>query len=192
MMRQPLEEKKIQIARTQGTYTYPADFMLVAASNPCPCGYFPDRSRCHCSEREIRRYQNKISGPIRDRIDVNVTARAVGIGQLNQKKGTMSSAQMRKTVMQARKKQEERFQGTHLQFNSDISSREISRYCPLEKEESAYMEKIFDSLHLSARSYHKILKVARTIADVEGKEQIRINHLGEAVHYRMQEEINYV
>ncbi len=192
VMRQPLEEKKIQIARTQGTYTYPADFMLVAASNPCPCGYFPDRSRCHCSEREIRRYQNKISGPIRDRIDVNVTARAVGIGQLNQKKGTMSSAQMRKTVMQARKKQEERFQGTHLQFNSDISSREISRYCPLEKEESAYMEKIFDSLHLSARSYHKILKVARTIADVEGKEQIRINHLGEAVHYRMQEEINYV
>ena len=192
VMRQPLEEKKIQIARTQGTYVYPADFMLVAASNPCPCGYYPDRSRCHCSEREIRRYQNKISGPIRDRIDVNITARAVGISQLNQKKGSLSSSAMREIVMQARKRQEERFQGTHLQFNSDISSREISQYCPLGKEESAYMEKIFDSLHLSARSYHKILKVARTIADVEGKEQILINHLGEAVHYRMQEEISYV
>lgn len=192
VMRQPLEEKKIQIARTQGTYVYPADFMLVAASNPCPCGYYPDRSRCHCSEREIRRYQNKISGPIRDRIDVNVTAQAVGISQLNHKKGSLSSNRMRDMVMQARVRQQERFRGTHLRFNSDISSKEISRYCPLGKEESSYMEKIFHSLRLSARSYHKILKVARTIADVEGKEEIRINHLGEAVHYRMQEDAGYV
>ena len=192
VMRQPLEEKKIQIARTQGTYVYPADFMLVAASNPCPCGYYPDRSRCHCSEKEIRRYQNKISGPIRDRIDVNVTAQAVGISQLNHKKGSLNSSRMRDIVMQARMRQEERFRGTHLKFNSDISSKEISRYCPLGKEENEYMEKIFHSLHLSARSYHKILKVARTIADVEGKEEIKINHLGEAVHYRIQEEAGYV
>lgn len=192
VMRQPLEEKKIQIARTQGTYVYPADFMLVAASNPCPCGYYPDRSRCHCSEREIRRYQNKISGPIRDRIDVNVNAQMVDIGQLNNKKSGISSAKLRDMVMQARKKQKERFKGTHLRFNSDISSREISLYCPLGEEETTYMEKAFHMLNLSARSYHKILKVARTIADVEGAEKISIQHLGEAVGYRMQEDMGYV
>ncbi len=192
VMRQPLEEKKIQIARTQGTYVYPADFMLVAASNPCPCGYYPDRSRCHCSEREIRRYQNKISGPIRDRIDVNVNAQMVNIGQLNNKKGSLSSAKLREMVMHARKRQEERFKGTHLRFNSDISSREIPQYCPLEKEETIYMEKIFHMLNLSARSYHKILKVARTIADVEGAEKISVQHLGEAVNYRTQEDGGYV
>lgn len=192
VMRQPLEEKKIQIARTQGTYVYPADFMLVAASNPCPCGYYPDRSRCHCSEREIRRYQNKISGPIRDRIDVNVTALPVDIGQLNSKKGSLSSNKLREKVMQARKRQEERFKGTHLRFNSDISSKEIPLYCPLGKEETAYMEKVFHLLNLSARSYHKILKVARTIADVESSERILVQHLGEAVGYRMQEDMSYV
>lgn len=192
VMRQPLEEKKIQIARTQGTYVYPADFMLVAASNPCPCGYYPDRGRCHCSEREIRRYQNKISGPIRDRIDLNVTAQMIDIGQLNGKRGRLSSAMLRKMVMQARKRQEERFQGTHLRFNSDISSREISKYCPLGEEENEYMEKVFHMLKLSARSYHKLLKVARTIADVEGNEKILVRHLAEAVNYRVQEEAVYV
>ena len=191
VMRQPLEEKKIQISRTQGTYVYPADFMLVAASNPCPCGYYPDRGRCHCSEREIRRYQNKISGPIRDRIDLNVTAQMIDIGQLNGKRGRLSSAALRKMVMQARKRQEERFQGTHLRFNSDISSREIPQYCPLGQEEKAYMEKVFHVLQLSARSYHKLLKVARTIADIEGDGQIRIRHLAEAVNYRVQE-VGYV
>ena len=191
VMRQPLEEKKIQISRTQGTYVYPADFMLVAASNPCPCGYYPDRSRCHCSEREIRRYQNKISGPIRDRIDLNVTAQMIDIGQLNGKRGHLSSAMLREMVMQARKRQEERFQGTNLRFNSDISSREIPQYCSLGKEENAYMEKVFHVLQLSARSYHKLLKVARTIADIEGEREIRIRHLAEAVNYRVQE-VGYV
>lgn len=192
VMRQPLEEKKIQIARTQGTYVYPADFMLVAACNPCPCGFYPDRSRCHCSEREIRRYQNKISGPIRDRIDLNVTAETVDIKALNEQKGSISSGDLQKQVMQARKKQEERFKGTRLQFNSDISSKEIPLYCPLGKDEMKYMEKIFRTLNLSARSYHKILKVARTIADVEEEDRILVRHLGEAVCYRMQEDLEYV
>lgn len=191
VMRQPLEEKRIQIARTQGTYVYPADFMLVAACNPCPCGFYPDRSRCRCSEREIRRYQNRISGPIRDRIDLNVTAEAVDIKELN-KKGNQSSSKLRKAVMEARKRQEMRFAGTNLRFNSDISSREIPLYCPLGKEETKYMEKVFYLLNLSARSYHKILKTARTIADVEGEDNILVKHLGEAVSYRMQEDIGYV
>lgn len=191
VMRQPLEEKRIQIARTQGTYVYPADFMLVAACNPCPCGFYPDRSRCRCSEREIRRYQNRISGPIRDRIDLNVTAEAVDIKELN-KKGNQSSSKLRKAVMEARKRQEMRFAGTNLRFNSDISSREIPLYCQLGKEETKYMEKVFHLLNLSARSYHKILKTARTIADVEGEDNILVKHLGEAVSYRMQEDIGYV
>lgn len=190
VMRQPLEEKTIQISRTQGTYFYPADFMLVAACNPCPCGFYPDRSRCHCSEKEIRRYQNKISGPIRDRIDLNVTAEMVDIKDLNDKKGNSSSTSMRRKVMQARTWQERRFQGTGLHFNSDISSREITKYCALGREEASYMEKVFYRMNLSARSYHKILKVARTIADLEESAEIRTEHLAEAVCYRAQEGMN--
>lgn len=192
IMRQPLEEKKIQIARNQGTYVYPADFMLIAAANPCPCGYYPDRSRCHCSERQIRAYQNKISGPIRDRIDINIAAQAVDIRQLNGRETSLGSADMRKIVMEARKRQEKRFAGTALKFNSDIPSREIQNYCALGEEEKTYMEKIFYSLNLSARSYHKVVKVARTIADVEGEDRILKCHLAEAVGYRTQEECNYV
>lgn len=187
VMRQPLEEKKIQISRTHGTYFYPADFMLIAASNPCPCGYYPDRSRCQCSERDIRRYQSKISGPIRDRIDLNVTAEMVDIKELNSKKGNVSSADMRAHVMQARAWQEKRFAGTTLKFNSDIPSREIQKYCALGYEEAEYMESVFYQLNLSARSYHKILKVARTIADLEETEKIGVEHLAEAVCYRIQE-----
>lgn len=192
VMRQPLEEKKIQIARTHGTYSYPADFMLVAAANPCPCGFYPDRSRCHCSDREIRRYQNKISGPIRDRIDLNVTAEMVDIRQLNTVGSSMGSAQMRERVQKARAMQQRRFAGTGLRFNADISAKEITKYCPLGDAQMEYMEKVFKAMNLSARSYHKILKVARTIADLEQEEQILVKHLGEAVSYRAQEGEAYV
>ena len=187
VMRQPLEEKTIQIARTHGTYFYPANFMLVAASNPCPCGYYPDKTRCRCSEKEIRRYQNKISGPIRDRIDLNVTAEMVDIKELNAKKGNINSADMRKMVMRARTRQEKRFAGSAFRFNSDIGAREIKKYCVLGKEEQKYMEDIFYHMNLSVRSYHKVLKVARTIADLEESDKIRIPHLAEAVCYRTQE-----
>ena len=187
IMRQPLEEKMIQIARSHGTFFYPANFMLVAASNPCPCGYYPDKTRCRCSEKEIRRYQNKISGPIRDRIDLNVTAEMVDIKELNEKKGSVNSAGMRKMVMRARARQEKRFAGSTLCFNSDIGAREVKKYCALGKEEQSYMENVFYHMNLSARSYHKILKVARTIADLEGSERICTEHLAEAVCYRTQE-----
>lgn len=192
VMRQPLEEKKIQIARTHGSYLYPADFMLVAASNPCPCGFYPDRSRCHCSDREIRRYQNKISGPIRDRIDLNVTAEMVDIQELNRQKSSPDSAQMRECVRRARDMQLRRFTGTKLRFNADISSKEIAKYCPLGDTQMQYMEKVFKVMNLSARSYHKILKVARTIADLEEEKQILVRHLTEAVSYRAQEGEAYV
>lgn len=192
VMRQPLEEKKIQIARTHGSFCYPADFMLVAASNPCPCGFYPDRSRCHCSDREIRRYQNKISGPIRDRIDLNVTAEMVAIGKLSAMENSMGSACMREQVWKARQIQQKRFEGTGLRFNSEISSKEMGKYCPIGEEEMGYMEKIFKVMNLSARSYHKILKVARTIADLEQEERILVSHLAEAVSYRPQEGDAYV
>lgn len=187
IMRQPLEEKTIQIARSHGTYFYPASFMLVAASNPCPCGYYPDKTRCRCSEKEIRRYQNKISGPIRDRIDLNVTAEMVDIKDLNAKRGNMNSADMRRLVMRARTRQEKRFAGSNLKFNSDIGAREIKKYCALGKEEQKYMEDVFYHMNLSARSYHKTLKVARTIADLEEADRIRTEHLAEAICYRTQE-----
>lgn len=187
IMRQPLEEKTIQIARSHGTYFYPANFMLVAASNPCPCGYYPDKTRCRCSEKEIRRYQNKISGPIRDRIDLNVTAEMVDIKDLNAKRGSMNSADMRRLVMRARARQEKRFAGSKLKFNSDIGAREIKKYCALGKEEQKYMEEVFYHMNLSARSYHKTLKVARTIADLDESDKIRTQHLAEAVCYRTQE-----
>jgi len=187
VMRQPLEEKKIQISRIHGTYFYPADFMLIAASNPCPCGFYPDRSRCHCTEKEIRRYQNKISGPIRDRIDLNVAVEKVDIKALNAKRGSVSSSQMREHVMRARMMQEKRFAGLTLRFNSDISSREIRTFCSLGTSETSYMEKIYDRMNLSARSYHKILKVARTIADLDGSNEIHMEHLAEAVCYQIQE-----
>lgn len=187
VMRQPLEEKTIQIARTHGTYLYPANFMLIAASNPCPCGYYPDKTRCRCSEKEIRRYQNKISGPIRDRIDLNVMVEMVDIKELNAEKGTVSSADMRRMVMRARIRQEKRFAGSLLRFNSDIGAREIKKFCVLGKEEQKYMEDVFYHMNLSARSYHKVLKVARTIADLEESEKIKISHLAEAVCYRTQE-----
>ena len=187
IMRQPLEEKTIQIARSHGTYFYPANFMLVAACNPCPCGYYPDKTRCRCSEKEIRRYQNKISGPIRDRIDLNVTAEMVDIKDLNAKRGSMNSADMRRLVMRARIRQEKRFAGSKLKFNSDIGAREIKKYCALGKEEQNYMEDVFYHMNLSARSYHKTLKVARTIADLEESDKIRTQHLAEAICYRTQE-----
>ena len=187
IMRQPLEEKNIQIARSHGTYFYPANFMLVAACNPCPCGYYPDKTRCRCSEKEIRRYQNKISGPIRDRIDLNVTAEMVDIKDLNAKRGSMNSADMRRLVMRARIRQEKRFAGSKLKFNSDIGAREIKKYCALGKEEQNYMEDVFYHMNLSARSYHKTLKVARTIADLEESDKIRTQHLAEAICYRTQE-----
>lgn len=188
VMRQPLEDRQIHIARNHGTYIYPADFMLVAAANPCPCGYFPDRTRCHCSSSEIRRYMAKISGPIRDRIDLNVTAHKIEIGELNQNTRGSNSKTMREQVMRARQMQDKRFAGTRLAFNAQIGPGDIPKYCTLEQQEMKFMEQVYSALNLSARAYHKILKVARTIADLAESEKITIEHLGEAVCYRTQEE----
>ena len=184
VLRQPLEDKEVQIARNYGKVTYPADIMLVAAMNPCPCGFYPDRSRCHCSEGEIKRYRSRISGPIYDRIDICVEAKAVELKDLQSQRKGESSSQLKAKVMKARKIQEKRYQNSPYFFNSDLETKDIMKYCKLRENEEAFMQEIFHSLKLSARAYHRMLKVARTIADLDQAEDIEKEHLAEAVCYR--------
>lgn len=183
-LRQPLEERKVNIARIGGNVTYPSDFMLVCAMNPCPCGFYPDRNRCRCTEPQVKRYMGKVSGPILDRIDLCVELQAVDISGFHKAQRAETSAAIRTRVEQARRRQEERFRGTACRFNADIDAANIEVYCSLGKEEQAYMEQLYHSLQLSARAYHRILKVARTIADLAGEDEIRTEHLLEASFYR--------
>lgn len=182
-MRQPLEEKRIHIARINGNYTYPADFMLVAAMNPCPCGYYPDRNRCRCTETQVKRYMSRISGPILDRIDLCVELQPVDVLQLKHGTGEKSTC-LRNGVAKARAIQEKRFEGMDYRFNGDIEAADVERFCRLGDEERKVMEQLYHSLQLSARAYHRILKVARTIADLDDSEEIRGEHLLEAACYR--------
>lgn len=184
VLRQPLEDKEVQIARNYGSITYPADIMLVAAMNPCPCGFYPDRQRCKCSESEIRKYRSKISGPIYDRIDICVEAKAVKLEQLQEGEKGQSSQELKEQVMKARKIQEERYRNSSYYFNADLEAKDIRTYCSLGKEEREFMEKVFYALNLSARAYHRTLKVARTIADLENSKEIQKEHLTEAICYR--------
>lgn len=188
ILRQPLEDKKIHIARTHGSFIYPADFMLVAAMNPCPCGYFPDRSRCRCSENDIKKYLAKLSGPILDRIDITVEAPRIDIRQLSANMKNESSADIKLRVQEARKRQLERYQGTRYHFNSELSVGDIKRFCVLGEKEQELLEQIFIRMNLSARAYHKIIKVARTIADLDGADRIMCTHISEAACFRMDDE----
>lgn len=187
MLRQPLEDRNVHIVRNRGTYTYPADFQLVGALNPCPCGYYPDRNRCKCTPNDIRRYLGRISGPILDRVDICVEAPRIDIADLavKSKSANESSSVIRERVLKARKVQEERFEGTNIKFNSEMSPKDIEKYCVLGIKEQSYLENAFCTMELSARAYHKILRVARTIADIDGSKDIRQIHLMEAVSYRI-------
>ena len=185
ILRQPLEDKKIHIARTCGSFVYPADFMLIAAMNPCPCGFYPDRNKCTCSENEVKRYLNRISGPILDRIDVTIEAPRIDIKQLSSKMKNESTRQIKERVMDARSRQERRYRDTRYRFNAELGAGDIRNYCALGMKEQELMEQVFHVMKLSARAYHKIIKVARTIADLDGSEQIQEIHLSEAICYRM-------
>lgn len=187
LLRQPLEDKEIHIARSTGAFTYPADFMLVGAMNPCPCGYYPDRNRCKCTPFERHLYRSRLSGPILDRMDLCLEAEKVEIGQLQKKKSGLSSAEMREMVNRARELQESRYNGTDIKFNSDLTMKDCEKYCCLGKQEQSYTERLSKKMQLSARGYHHLLKVARTIADLEGSEEIRLPHLAEAMSYRNME-----
>lgn len=182
-LRQPLEDKKVQIARSMGSFTYPADFMLVAAMNPCPCGYYPDRNKCHCTPFERHRYLSHISGPIMDRIDIYITAPRVEINHLQSKRKGNSSRVLQGQVMAARERQEYRYRGSDIQFNGNLKVAEIKKYCPLEEALQTMLVKMFATMDLSARAYHRLIKTARTIADVEDSDKIKEEHLAEAAGY---------
>ena len=185
VLRQPLEEHKVRLVRLRGNYEFPADFMLVCAMNPCRCGYYPDLNRCTCSRSMVEQYIKKISQPLLDRIDICVEAKRVDYYELTEEKGQAeSSATIRKRVEHAFSIQRARFAGTDICYNSRIPAAQIPLYCRLGELEQRYMEKMYKKLNLTARTYHKILKVARTVADLDGQADIMIRHLNEAVCYR--------
>ena len=183
VLRQPLEEKKVQIARTQGVYRYPADFMLVCALNPCPCGYFPDRNRCRCTEPEIRHYLGKISGPILDRIDIFVEAAPVTIKDLDAPSSGYDTKTLRVMVEEAREMQKKRYRETAYDFNGEVSGNDVKKFCRLGEKEQRFLEQAYEAGQMSVRSYHKIIKLARTIADLEHADEISVAHLSEAICY---------
>lgn len=189
ILRQPLEEQRVRLTRRAGSFEFPADFMLVCAMNPCRCGYYPDMQQCSCTAAMIRQYQKKISMPILDRIDICVETKRVAYQELVCAEAENESSEaIRSRVQEAYERQRKRFEGTGICYNSRIPSDRLAQYCPLDGRQQQYMEQIYSKLRLTARSYHKLLKVARTIADMDGQEQIRMRHLREAVCYRSLDE----
>ena len=184
ILRQPMEDKKICIARLNASYEYPADFMLVAAMNPCKCGYYPDMQRYTCTSAAINRYLRKISRPLLDRIDICVEVPPIGFKDLYNTGKSERSEEIRKRVIRTQEIQKMRYCGEEFCFNSHIPSSKIFEYCKLDKKQETYMERMYNKLDLTARTYHKILRVARTLADMEESEQIKMRHLNEAICYR--------
>lgn len=185
ILRQPLEEHEIHLVRSKGAITYPANFLLLAAMNPCNCGYYPDMNRCRCSDGNLRRYFDKVSQPLLDRIDICVEAPALRYEELI-KKGQIgeSSQEMQKRVLVCHEIQCERFKAEDFSHNSAIPASRLEEFCALGLKEQTYMESIYKKMNLTARTYHKILRVARTIADLEQSKEIHVSHLNEAICYR--------
>lgn len=185
VLRQPLESGAISIARAALSLTYPADFMLVAAMNPCPCGYLTDkRKSCTCARSEIQRYRSRLSGPLLDRIDLHVEVPAVPYEDLRAETPGKSSAAMLDAVLAAGERQSARFAGSRTRRNADLSGRELDLHCRLAADGHAFLKQAVNSLHLSARAYTRIVRIARTIADLENASDIAVPHLAEAVNCR--------
>lgn len=185
VLRQPLESGNVTISRAAGSFTFPARFMLVAAMNPCPCGHFGSAQReCRCSTYSIMRYRSKISGPLLDRIDIHIEVNPLNENELLNSVKSETSGEIRKRVIQARKIQFDRFKGKGKYANSQMETKEIQQFCELASEVSNYLKQIIHELKLSARAFDKIVKVSRTIADLECKEKIELQHVCEAVQYR--------
>lgn len=186
IMRQPLEDRYITINRISGSYTYPANFMFIASMNPCPCGYYGSQTHsCSCSPKQVSDYISKISGPLLDRIDITLNVPTVKYTELNTSSIGEKSISIRKRVNLARKIQLERFRNNNIFSNSELTSTLISEYCKLDNESNRIMKNAFEKLNLSARAYTRVLKVARTIADLEKSENIKKEHLLEAIQYRL-------
>ena len=184
VIRQPLENKKIIINRTSGTYEFPADFMLVSATNPCKCGYYPDRNKCNCSEYQVDNYLGRISGPIMDRIDICVPVYPVSIDLIKEEKKGLSSEEMKRLVEKGRAMQVKRYKSNTI-YNSALTSSMVRKYCPMSKDARELLENAYNKFKLSMRAYFKIIKVARTIADINECEVIDNVHMSEAINYRL-------
>ncbi|MBT5820151.1 MAG: YifB family Mg chelatase-like AAA ATPase, partial [Candidatus Magasanikbacteria bacterium] len=184
-LRQPLEDGIVSISRAQGTITFPATFTLVASQNPCPCGYASDPDKpCHCSPMHIARYQKKISGPLLDRIDLHTEVPRINFDKLSQNELAESSASIRERVEAAHEKQERRFKDTIYTTNSEMKNKHIKEFCKLDDASIDLLRQAVTHMHLSARSYHRIIKLARTIADLAASENIHAPHVAEALQYR--------
>lgn len=183
-LRQPLEDRNVVITRASGKISYPCKTMLVAAMNPCPCGNYGSLNSCTCTPSSIQRYLGKISRPVLDRIDIQTEVNAVKYEQLRTAQGGLSSSEIRENIERAREIQRVRFKNTELLFNSEIPPSRLSEFCPLDKEAEVFLKGSFDNLGLSARAYDRIMKVARTVADLEGSEVILKKHISRAVQYR--------
>lgn len=185
LLRQPLEDHTVTVSRASGSMTFPASFMLIGAANPCPCGYYGDPVKpCTCSQMMITKYATRISGPLLDRIDIHCEVPRVEYDKLATDRRGEPSERVRARVQAARDRQAERFSGTRLLTNSDMGAREIPIYCKLEGDSEKLMRTAVQQMQLSGRGYHRVLKLARTIADLEGCEAIKAYHLAEALQYR--------
>jgi magnesium chelatase family protein len=185
VMRQPMEDKTVTISRAQGSLTFPANFQLISAMNPCPCGYYGDSVKpCTCSSSTVTKYQKRISGPLLDRIDIHIEVPRVEYDKLSDRRMGEPSECVRARVEAARQRQRQRFEGTKLTCNADMGPAEVRKFCDLDNTCRNLMKTAMNQLQLSARAYHRILKLSRTVADLAGCEVIGPSHLAEALQYR--------
>ena len=184
VLRQPLEEGAVTISRVNATVDYPARFMLVCSMNPCPCGYYPDVEKCSCTPYQIRRYLNKVSGPLLDRIDLHVESSAVDFNDINSQTEGEGSASIMKRVLASQTIQKDRNEAFGISYNAHLRPKDMDRICVLDDKGKTMVKLAFEKMGLSARAYHRILKVARTIADLDRSELIKENHVAEAIQYR--------
>lgn len=185
VLRGPLEDRKITISRLNSTITYPCNFMFIASMNPCSCGYFGSKEKeCKCKPEQIRKYINKISGPLLDRIDIHIEVAGIKFSKLQSDRKVESSKEIKKRVNKARKIQIERYKSYNIYSNAELTPKLIEKFCKLNNDSRKILEKAFKKLELSPRAYGRILKVARTIADLESQAEISQKHLAEAIQYR--------
>ena len=184
-LRQPIEDGKVTISRVNGSYTYPCNMMILAAMNPCPCGYYNHPTKkCRCSVHSIQNYLNRVSGPLLDRIDIHIEVPPVEYSELSSKVKGETTAEIQKRVNKAREIQNERYKGTGITCNANLTSELSAKFCVTDEEADLLLKNAFENMGLSARAYDRILKVSRTIADLEESEMIKGEHVAEALQYR--------